>query len=487
MPKIFINGTEVEAKPGATVLEVARGQGHDIPCFCWHEKLSVAGNCRLCVVESEEGGWLDIACNMPVSEGMRVLTDSKKVREHRQVMLQLLMLNHPIDCGICDKAGECKLQDYYYEHNGAPSASVDKKVRLTKFVALNDRIVLDNERCVLCTRCVRFTHEISKSNGLGIVGRGDHAMVRAAENGAFSSDAYSDNVVDICPVGALQSRAFLGTSRVWYLTPTESICPGCDRGCSIDVWHRKQDWQLQALDPRKNVSIARVTPRQSDTVNGPWVCNKARDLTSILDRPRAQESLVAGEAAPLDAAIASARDLIGRARRPLALVSTWGSNEELAAFRDFLGDRFTVLLKQDHLPQQGEVVADDLLIRADKNPNSAGARAAFPTAAWWTSESNADALHMEYDLVLVWGEGFDVVSLSTGVNTIVMDAYDTPAAKRASVFIPITNQTERSGHYTNFAGRVGTFEACVEKAPGVAHAEDVFVQLTAHLSEPVEA
>ena len=145
MPKIFINGTAIEAKSGATVLEVARGQGHDIPCFCWHEKLSVAGNCRLCVVESEEGGWLDIACNMPVAEGMRVLTDSEKVREHRQVMLQLLTLNHPIDCGICDKAGECKLQDYYYEHNGAPSASVDKKVRLTKFVPLNNRIVLDND------------------------------------------------------------------------------------------------------------------------------------------------------------------------------------------------------------------------------------------------------------------------------------------------------------------------------------------------------
>src|SRR5262249_1875769 len=142
----------------------------------------------------------EIACNMPVSEGLRVLTDSKLVRTYRRSIMQLLTLNHPVDCGICDKAGECKLQDYHYQHNGEPSISREPKVRSTKFYPLSERIVLDNERCILCSRCVRFTREVSRSNALGIVQRGDTSLVRATEDGALDTDPYSDNVVDLCPV-----------------------------------------------------------------------------------------------------------------------------------------------------------------------------------------------------------------------------------------------------------------------------------------------
>ena len=163
---------------------------------------------------------------MPVAKGMRVLTDSPRVRARRKEMLQLVTLNHPVDCGICDKAGECTLQDYHYEYNGAPSVSRDAKVRATKHHALSERIVLDNERCILCSRCVRFTREISKSDGLGIQHRGDHSLVRAVEDGAFDRDPYSDNVIDICPVGALLSRPFLHKARVWYLEPTRVDLPG---------------------------------------------------------------------------------------------------------------------------------------------------------------------------------------------------------------------------------------------------------------------
>jgi NADH-quinone oxidoreductase subunit G len=142
------------------------------------------------------------------------------VRARRKEMLQLVTLNHPVDCGICDKAGECTLQDYHYKYNGEPSVSRDAKVQATKHHALSERIVLDNERCILCSRCVRFTREISKSDGLGIQNRGDQSLVRAVENGAFERDPYSDNVIDICPVGALLSRPFLHKARVWYLEPT---------------------------------------------------------------------------------------------------------------------------------------------------------------------------------------------------------------------------------------------------------------------------
>ncbi len=182
MPEIFINGQPVQAEREQSVLEAALANGFYIPYFCWHPELSVAGNCRICCVQVEGRSWVEIACNMPVTEGLRVLTDSDAVKAYRKSILQLLTLNHPVDCGICDKAGECKLQDYHYAYNGAPSVSRDPKVHSTKFHALSERIVLDNERCILCSRCVRFTREISKSNALGITQRGDTSLVRAAED-----------------------------------------------------------------------------------------------------------------------------------------------------------------------------------------------------------------------------------------------------------------------------------------------------------------
>src|SRR5205085_2517885 len=260
--EIFIDGDRVEAEDGQTVMQAARASGHVIPFFCWHPALSVPGNCRICMVEIQgdgtAAGWLDIACNMPVAKGMRVLTDSPRVRARRKQMLELVTLNHPVDCGICDKAGECTLQDYHYEYNGAPSVS----------------------------------REI--------------------------------------PVGALLSRPFLHKARVWYLEATPSVCPGCERGCSIDVWHRKSEWKLNRLDPAANARIDRVTPRENPAVNGPWICNKGRDLAQIFERPRATTAMILGSAVELEAAVEQAGALIAAAGRPAALVSSWGSNEELA-------------------------------------------------------------------------------------------------------------------------------------------------------------
>jgi NADH-quinone oxidoreductase subunit G len=158
MPTIFIDGRPIEAESRQSVIEAALANGVEIPHFCWHPQLSIAGNCRICVVQVEGRSWVEIACNMPVTDRLRVLTDSDLVRAHRKAMLELVTLNHPVDCGICDKAGECRLQDYHYAYNGAPSASRDPKVRATKFHPLSERILLDNERCILCSRCVRFTH-----------------------------------------------------------------------------------------------------------------------------------------------------------------------------------------------------------------------------------------------------------------------------------------------------------------------------------------
>lgn len=473
MPDFFVNGQPVHAEKGQTVMQAALAAGHYIPYFCWHPHLSVAGNCRVCVVEVEgEGGgssWTDIACNMPVSEGMRVLTDSETVREQRKQILQFILLNHPVDCGICDKAGECMLQDHHYAYNGEPSISTVPKVRATKYHPLSDRIVLDNERCIVCSRCVRFTREVSKSHGLAIQHRGDHSLVRAAEDGAFNADPYSDNVVDICPVGALLSRNFLHKARVWYLQATPSVCPGCARGCTVNLWHRKREWKLNHLDPRQNTEIARVTPLENAAVNGPWICNKGRDLARIFGRPRAEQPMLKGRPATLLQAISAARGLIAESARPAAVVSSWGSNEELAAFKRALGGRFACFVKRDQQPAPGEVVQDELLIRADKNPNTAMAQRLFGDAPLAFAEGT--------DLVLVWGEGFDFGLLPRGAKVIFLGSWLAPENGHADVFVPISIQTERAGHYTNFAGVTSRFERCFAMPPGVAHAEEFFARL----------
>jgi NADH-quinone oxidoreductase subunit G len=479
MVEIFIDGDRVEAEEGQTVMQAARASGHVIPYFCWHPALSVPGNCRICMVEVEGDGtaqgWLDIACNMPVAKGMRVLTDSPRVRSRRKQMLQLMTLNHPVDCGICDKAGECTLQDYHYRYNGEPSVSRDVKVRATKHFALSDRIVLDNERCIVCSRCVRFTREISKSDSLGIVNRADHSLVRASEDGAFGRDPYSDNVIDICPVGALLSRPFLHQARVWYLEPTPSVCPGCERGCTVNVWHRRSEWKLNRLDAKLNARIERVTPLENPVVNGPWICNKGRDLAQLFGRPRALAPLVDGREVAVDAAVDAARALIASARRPAALVSSWASNEELVAFERALAARFTCRVKTDWLPQPDERIEDDLLIKADKNPNRAAAIARFPGAAFERPESFPAGC----DLVLVWGEGCRDDILPAAAKVIRLDSWLHPENARADVFLPISVQTERSGHYTNFAGVVSRFETCFAKPDGVADAEALFAKLAA--------
>ncbi|MEO8754891.1 MAG: 2Fe-2S iron-sulfur cluster-binding protein, partial [Casimicrobiaceae bacterium] len=438
MPEIFINGQSIQAQREQTVMQAAVANGISIPAFCWHPELSIAGNCRICAVQVEGRSWVEIACNMPVTEGLRVLTDSEQVRAYRKELMQLVTLNHPVDCGICDKAGECTLQDYHYKYNGSASVSREPKVRSTKFHALSERIVLDNERCILCSRCVRFTREISKSNALGIVQRGDTSLVRAAEDHPLDADPYSDNIVDICPVGALLSRPFLYKARVWYLEPTPSVCPGCARGCTIQVWHRKAEWKLNALDARKNISIDRITPLPNPAVNGPWICNKGRDLAGIFERPRAERALRNGVPGDLATAIDAARRLIREAKHPVAIVSNWGSNEELVAFAAALGSLVKAFVKDDCTPQPGERLDDDLLIRADKNPNTAAARALYPPLP-------EGALDAATDLVLVWGEGFDFTRVPAGARTIVLNAYAQPANECADVFIPVSIQTERRG------------------------------------------
>ncbi len=475
MPGIFINGEPVDTGEHRTVLQVALANGFYVPHFCWHPELSIVGNCRVCLVE-QEGRGVGIACNMPVYEGLSIQTDSEPVRVQRKAMLEFILLNHPVDCGICDKAGECTLQDYHYTYNGETARSHDPKLRSTKFFPLSERIILDNERCILCSRCVRFTREISKSNVLGMEQRGDSMLVRPVEDRTLDDDPYSDNVIDICPVGALLSCSFQYQARVWYLEPTPSVCPGCARGCTVNLWHRKPEWRLNALDRRENTRILRVTPLENPRVNGPWICNKGRDLGALIDRPRADRALLKGRRVSTKEAIDAARELILEAKSAVALVSSWGSNEELRAFRNALGDTFTCFVKSDSEPAENEVVEDDLLIRADKNPNTRGAQSLFGTDAPKFAEDT--------DLILIWGEGVDFGSLPRGVTVLFLGYWLLPENGHAEVFIPISVQTERRGHYTNFEGVVSAFEPCQPRPDGVIDAETLFPLLAAPPGSP---
>ena len=284
-------------------MQAALAHGIEIPYFCWHPELSVAGNCRICVVQVEGRSWVEIACNMPVARrpaGAHRLRAGARRTASR--CMQLITLNHPVDCGICDKAGECTLQDYHYEYNGAPSVSRDAKVRATKFHALSERIVLDNERCILCSRCVRFTREISKSNALGIVQRGDTSLVRAAEDRRASTTTRTPTTSS---TSARWARCCRGRSSTRRASGISSRHPRSARAARAaapsQIWHRKQEWKLNALDPRQNVS-----DRARDAAREPGG-QRALDLQQGT-RPRAD----------LRAPARDAGDAEGQARRSAA-------------------------------------------------------------------------------------------------------------------------------------------------------------------------
>jgi NADH-quinone oxidoreductase subunit G len=365
MITITFNGKDYQVKENQTIIQAAVEHGIEVPYFCWHPKLSVSGNCRMCLVEVERMPKLVIACMTPVTDGMVINTDNERVITAREAVMEFLLINHPLDCPICDEAGECKLQDYAYTYSRGVSRFDETKVHKPKRVALGPRIMLDVERCIMCSRCIRFGEEIAKQPALTFTERGDHVVLTTFPGQEFDNP-YSMNVIDICPVGALTSRDFRFRSRVWEMASTESVCVGCARGCNTYLWTRSNQ-------------TTRLTPRINESVNSYWMCNHGRLTTYkfVNDDLRIQEPMIKQNGKHVEVtwekAIREAAKCLGQYKpKEIAVIaSPYTTNEDNYIVQKFARE----ILKTDTIEYIDNINRDDeddILIRADKTPNSTG-------------------------------------------------------------------------------------------------------------------
>jgi NADH-quinone oxidoreductase subunit G len=503
--RIKIDGREIEVpkltpdwqgKPvPTTMLQACALAGIEVPHYCFHPKLPVAGNCRMCLVEygtpmlgpdrkpmlNEDGSPKiapsilpyepgtprgAISCATGIMPGMEIYPGSAATKQMREAVLESLLINHPLDCPICDQAGECKLQEYSVEHGGSVSRFVEAKVHKPKAVDLGPRIVLDDERCILCTRCIRFTKDIVGDDRLGIVNRGSYNTIAAFPGARFDNN-YTLNTVDICPVGALTSKDFRFQMRVWFLKETRSLCTSCATGCNIIIGSREE-------------KIYRYEPRQNDAVNVCWMCDAGRlnyhwvGRTGRLAQVRAQ-----GRNTTWTAALNGIADTLKRAAAgSVAMVaSARQTNEELWLLKKLAAKLNAVT---DSVPRVGE--GDHLLVSADKNPNSAGARLTGLAAEPMGSNLSKIAEGIRaggIKTLMVFGE--DITKHGIGADLlgkletlIVSDILPSPTTEAAHYLLPGCAHAEKRGTFTNGKGRVQKFLRAVEP-PGEARPEWEFL------------
>ena len=278
MIEIVVDSKKYSVKEGSLLIDLLIKEEIKVPYFCYHEALGPDGNCRMCMVEIEGQKRPQIACDTLVKKGMEVRSTGKNIEKVRTDILELELINHPVDCPVCDQAGECSLQDFYMDYGLHDSKiTIPEKVKGLKKVDLGANVMLDQERCVLCARCTRFTDKITHSHEIGIVGRGDHAHVSTMP-GRKLSNPYAMNLVDICPVGALTSKDFRFKQRVWFLKTANSICHGCAKGCNIYIDHNKMKY--------KDDLIYRFRPRKNSAVNGFFMCDAGRLSYKVLQENR---------------------------------------------------------------------------------------------------------------------------------------------------------------------------------------------------------
>jgi NADH-quinone oxidoreductase subunit G len=494
MPKFTLNGQEVEAKNGQTIIQAAGDHGIEIPHYCYHPDLPIDGNCRMCLVDVEKMPKLTPACTTIVNEGMVVRSDNQRVKEAVRGVLEFLLINHPVDCPVCDQAGECRLQDYYMVYGLHTSEiPLGMKVRKRKVIDLGPMVVLDQERCVLCSRCIRFFDNVTQTGEMQFFGRGDHVAIGTFEDRPLDNP-YSGNVVDICPVGALTSRDFRFKCRVWFLHATNSICAGCSTGCAARIDHR-------------DGAIFRMIPRRNPEVNRSWLCDEGRlSFHELYKTERVLHPAVKGsdgvqKEATWEEALRSVDQRLKQIRDQkggpsiLGFGSPSATNEGLFLFKRYLAEQMGATQFEFRVDSEDKKVLDEedqILRHFDKHPNTLGAMKlglisddldGIEGAIRAARDGRINAGVVIYLNPLVRrpsedeAEGRIVELIEELKYSVVLAAHKAEWQSSADVVLPIATWSEEDGTYTNFEGRVQFAAKAIECVGEALPVWEIFAML----------
>ncbi len=468
MINVQIDGVWKQFPKGTRLIEACEQAGSYVPRYCYHKKLSSPGNCRMCLIEQgmpkmgpdrtpvlgDDGkpviNWMprpQISCAQDVAEGMGVRTTSPLVEECRKGVMEFLLINHPLDCPICDQAGECRLQEFSVEYGKAESRFLENKVKKPKNIELGPRVTLDDERCILCSRCIRFCQEVAKDDVLGFIDRGSHSVL-TAHPGKRLENNYSLNTVDICPVGALTSSDFRFKMRVWFLKETKSFCTSCATGCNT------------LIGTREDV-IYRQTPRENDAVNSTWMCDYGRLNFDYLQSERRllEPKILSGDRlVPTDwktAIIHAAAQLKHFNGWEIAIIASGRMTNEELWLTSRLAHALGVQLI-DIVPRRGP--GDDILLSEDRNPNTNGARL-LKLASGQLNRISEGIASGQIKALVALGEnpfeaGITIEQLTQLPAFIAMNILENPATNCVTALLPSSGFAEKRGSMINRTGRL---------------------------------
>jgi NADH-quinone oxidoreductase subunit G len=438
---ITINGAQMQAAKGSLLIDKLLDENIHIPHFCYHQALGKDGNCRMCMVEIEGQKRPQIACDTPVKAGMIVRTQGENIEKVRRDILELELINHPIDCPTCDQAGECKLQDYYMESGFYESrVNTDTKVHARKRVDLGSNVMLDQERCVLCTRCVRFCSQITKTNELGVISRADHSVIGTFP-GKPLDNPYAMNVIDICPVGALTNKDFRFKQRVWFLETFDAICNGCSKGCNIYVDHRKEKY--------KDDQIFRFRPRVNKAINGWFMCDEGRLSYTNESTNRFETAQIDKNPTLIDNTITNIFKELSTNKNIIFVLSANLSYEEMLNVKN-LAAKLNVQVSGYSPNTIDENFGDDYLRNDDRavNRNSFKELEIDETKEFFDSSLNSASL-----VIIIENNYFDNnKSLLENKKVISLFSHNCETIQYSNVAIPLASFYEKSGTYINADG-----------------------------------
>ncbi|MBI3543343.1 MAG: (2Fe-2S)-binding protein [Deltaproteobacteria bacterium] len=463
MPKCIIDGKELEFKPGEMVIQVADRNGVEIPRFCYHPALTVVAQCRMCAVEVEKMPKIQTACSLPATDGMIVHTKSAKVKAAQSSVMEFLLINHPLDCPICDEAGECTLQDYSFAY-GSPDSRYEEHRRTYIDLDMGPVIKKNMNRCIHCTRCIRFCDEVGGFREMVALKRGNHTEITTVDGKPLETE-YAGNLADICPTGSLTLVDFRFKKRSWFLKKANSVCQGCAQGCNIEV---HQD----------NNTVYRHVPRENQDINKWWICDEGRFSFQFVNaETRVTEPVVRGEGKKIEisdwpSAVAEAKSKTkGKA---LVLVGNDLSNEEIRAIQAFTADKIKGA-DVFHYGTPGITKASDdkaedkILRRTSKTSNLHGAEK-LGLKGWDGSGKYESAI------VFRGGRAAELTDLRKNVSGAIVGVgvFNQPAIDSYDVILPGLTYAEKSGTVVNWQGKEQKFNKAIEPVGQSRAVADVF-------------